>query len=171
MPCPGRSKLGVRVKYAIKKPELPFPAGSVGFLYYDHVDPDHPVCGQLRFRVTGSRDPATFRDGHDLLDPNGLVWAIPLPSIASASQYTALAGLLVAEGLVTQEVMVTLAKLNYKMVEPTRLLLPSRRTFVGQLSAYGWRLLVARGATLHKLILTNPLVDMSWVRKSPYNGI
>jgi hypothetical protein len=44
----------------------PFPEGTVGFLY---------ACGpdkrQIRFRVTGAADPATFAQGEDLKLPDG----------------------------------------------------------------------------------------------------
>ncbi|KAH0585790.1 hypothetical protein H2248_007082 [Termitomyces sp. 'cryptogamus'] len=56
-----------------------FPENTQGFLYY-HRDPRLPsITGEIRFRVTNNPNPASFKDGFDLLSPDGeLPWSILL---------------------------------------------------------------------------------------------
>lgn len=49
-----------------------------GFLYY-HLPPGAPpLAAEIRFRVTGSPDPAFFSSSPDLMTQHGLPWRIPL---------------------------------------------------------------------------------------------
>ncbi|TFK45342.1 hypothetical protein OE88DRAFT_1669364 [Heliocybe sulcata] len=84
---------------------IPFPSDSQGFFYW-HLDPDTlPAPGQVRFRTTTSSDPATFPCGRDLQLPNGPTWNIPLFRIARGSKYSRLRAHLLAETLVTAEML------------------------------------------------------------------
>jgi hypothetical protein len=73
---------------------IPFPAGTRGFLYYltphDLPDPARSIAGQVRFRLTTSHLPESFAGGVDLSQPDGLPWCIPLHHIAHSSNMKAL---------------------------------------------------------------------------------
>ncbi|KZT24654.1 hypothetical protein NEOLEDRAFT_1066643 [Neolentinus lepideus HHB14362 ss-1] len=80
---------------------VPFPAGTKGFLYW-HYTPGNPaLTGHIRFRITGSPNPAQFAQGEDLRLPDGHLWHIPLLRIAS-TQYKSLQTLLLADNIVTE---------------------------------------------------------------------
>lgn len=167
--CPGPSSAGFKVQYHANGT---FPPGSAGFFYYDPVDVEHPVCGQLRFRVTGSPDPATFETGRDLLNKYGGIWAVLLPSISGSPQYKRLAELLIAEGLVTQKVLGDVVKFQQKLGASYQIVSSGKRSFVARFANSIWTLRVAKGTELHKIIITNPLVDERFCgRKSPYKGV
>ena len=52
------------------------------FLYY-FTSPERPrIAGELRLRVVSSDDPASFKNGSDLLLPNGQAWSRPLYSLS-----------------------------------------------------------------------------------------
>ncbi|TFK45354.1 hypothetical protein OE88DRAFT_1669401 [Heliocybe sulcata] len=86
---------------------IPFPPDSHGFLYW-HIESDaQPAEGQVRFRITKSSDPATFRSGRDLQLPDGRIWHIPFFRIAHASEYSGLRAHLLSEKLVTAQVLKT----------------------------------------------------------------
>lgn len=58
-------------------PTLPHP--THGFLYYRKPHPLPEFMGHLRFRVTASSDPSTFKEGHDLLLlPSRVPWKFPI---------------------------------------------------------------------------------------------
>ena len=55
-----------------------FPPGTSGFLYF-YTPPNGLVLGsELRFRITSNDDPHAFKDGQDLIAPDGTTWRIPL---------------------------------------------------------------------------------------------
>ncbi|ESK86931.1 hypothetical protein Moror_3373 [Moniliophthora roreri MCA 2997] len=75
--------------------QVPFPAGTRGFLYY-HSPKDEPnIAGEIRFRVTGVetlRKTAPkqlhqeyFDNGYDLTLPNAMPWRIPLINLIANS--------------------------------------------------------------------------------------
>ena len=77
-----------------------------GFLYYHQPPRAPPLAGVLRFRLTASRDPATFASGVDLITKLGIPWYIPLPSIASRKTYGPIRPLLTdVDETVTPQVM------------------------------------------------------------------
>ena len=54
-----------------------FPLGTSGFLYF--YTPNGLIIGsELRFWITSSDDPHAFKDGQDLIAPDGTIWRIPL---------------------------------------------------------------------------------------------
>ena len=80
-----------------------------GFLYYYH-EPTRmpPLAGELRFRITPSPDPASFRTGSDLRTEGryGFVWGIPLSAIAQYETFWPIRRLLtVVDGIVPRDVM------------------------------------------------------------------
>ena len=84
-----------------------FPSSTQGFLYY-HVPPHSPpLAGELRFRLTpsGSRDPAGFAAGSDLLVDVGLPWRYPLWKIMCRKECRGVAQLLVQDGLTSQNTL------------------------------------------------------------------
>ncbi|TFK45334.1 hypothetical protein OE88DRAFT_1689153, partial [Heliocybe sulcata] len=84
---------------------LSFPTDSKGFFYW-HLEPDGPPgSGQVRFRTTASSDPGTFSSGHDLQQPDGSTWNIPLFRIARQMKYSGLRAHLLSEKLVTEMVL------------------------------------------------------------------
>ncbi|KAH0585792.1 hypothetical protein H2248_007084 [Termitomyces sp. 'cryptogamus'] len=64
------------IQYGFKRTRIP--ENTQGFLYY-YRDPRFPSgTGEIRFRVTKSPDPASFKDGFDLLRPDGKPWSISI---------------------------------------------------------------------------------------------
>ncbi|KZT24299.1 hypothetical protein NEOLEDRAFT_1135069 [Neolentinus lepideus HHB14362 ss-1] len=80
-----------------------FPDDTQGFFYW-HTDPGAPVlAGQVRFRVTNSKDPASFQGGQDLRLPGGDPWRVSLFDVARYTQYKVLRSVLLSDGLVTRD--------------------------------------------------------------------
>ncbi|KZP27439.1 hypothetical protein FIBSPDRAFT_818645, partial [Athelia psychrophila] len=76
-----------------------FPKNSSGFLYLSSTTDKPQSAWEIRFRVTGSNAPRSFKSGADLLRPNHKPWHIPVRSLGN-KQYTALWELLLQGGLV-----------------------------------------------------------------------
>ncbi|KAG7441321.1 uncharacterized protein BT62DRAFT_937240 [Guyanagaster necrorhizus] len=101
---------GIRsyIHYARKKAEgksvyITFPDNTAGFLYY-WTHPDlPPTLGQVRFRVTNTRDPGEFDRGGDFCYPSGAPWYISLPYIAGSDAYKSICDILVRDGLVARD--------------------------------------------------------------------
>ncbi|KAF8335215.1 hypothetical protein F5887DRAFT_1079293 [Amanita rubescens] len=83
-----------------------FPGNTQGFFYY-HVPPPHlpPAMGQLRFRITPNNDPSTFNSGSDLLTSGPVPWGLSLFHLAGSEKYEDLCAQLVAEGLISRELL------------------------------------------------------------------
>ncbi len=65
-----------------------YPKQTTGFNYY-WTHPDLPAtAGQLRFRLTPSRDPSLFKSGSDLLRPNGLPWSVSMARLFGVQKFT-----------------------------------------------------------------------------------
>lgn len=79
-----------------------FPTGLNGFLYY-WSPPSRitPLAGEVRFRKTSSADPSSFTKGMDYRLPMGVLWRIPLFTIASTEAYEPLQNVLLSERLVS----------------------------------------------------------------------
>jgi hypothetical protein len=57
---------------------VPFPPGTMGFLYC-HAGLSHaPIAAHLRFRIMPSDNPADFERGHDLMIHEDMPWMRPL---------------------------------------------------------------------------------------------
>ncbi|KAM5537507.1 hypothetical protein V8D89_008834, partial [Ganoderma adspersum] len=79
--------------------------GTHGFLYY-YVPPNSsPLAGELRFRVTSTRDPTSFARGSDLLTDRALPWRYPLYKMVHRPSYHDLVALLLQDGLVSQRTL------------------------------------------------------------------
>ena len=105
-----------------------------GFLYYHQPPRAPPLAGVLRFRLTASRDPATFASGVDLITKLGIPWYIPLPSIASRKTYGPIRPLLTdVDETVTPQVMELAARYSSRFttghVRGTRYLHSFGQTF------------------------------------------
>ncbi|KAK0494285.1 hypothetical protein EDD18DRAFT_365344 [Armillaria luteobubalina] len=98
----GNEKCSFRIDYALneKSKYLIFPPRTEGFLYYHHRHDSLP--GEVRFRLTNTGD---INAGMDLLLPNGLLWSIPLWYIVSGSRYKNLLPKLIADGVVSTELV------------------------------------------------------------------
>ncbi len=83
-----------------KSKYLVFPPRTEGFLYYHQRHDSLP--GEVRFCLASASDTHT---GMDLLLPNGLPWSIPLWYIVSAPRYKILLQKLIADGLVSTELV------------------------------------------------------------------
>ncbi|KAI1781645.1 hypothetical protein LXA43DRAFT_908147 [Ganoderma leucocontextum] len=82
-----------------------FPPGTHGFLYY-HVPPNSPpLAGELRFRLTSSRNPSSFGTGSDLLTEQGMPWSYPLWKLLCREECREITSLLVQDGLVSQRTL------------------------------------------------------------------
>ncbi|KAK0494196.1 hypothetical protein EDD18DRAFT_363488 [Armillaria luteobubalina] len=98
-------KCSLRIDYATdvlneKSKYLVFPPRTEGFLYYHHQHNSLP--GEVRFCLANTGD---INGGMDLLLPNGLPWSIPLWYIVSGSKYKDLLPKLIADGLVSTELV------------------------------------------------------------------
>ncbi|KAI1783721.1 hypothetical protein LXA43DRAFT_306602 [Ganoderma leucocontextum] len=83
-----------------------YPPGTHGFMYYHAPANTSPLAGELRFRVTPSRDPASFATGSDLLTERGIAWRYPLYKIVRRpANYQPIAALLLQGGLVSQRTL------------------------------------------------------------------
>lgn len=100
---PGRIQL-IPLDYG--DPVFDTPADFSGFLYYHAPFRGPPLAGELRLRITPSRDPESFPSGVDHTSQRGVLWRIGLPSIAKAERFVAIRHLLIhVDGLVPQETM------------------------------------------------------------------
>ena len=62
--------------------------------------------GDLRFRITSTSDPSCFDGGSDFLNPfEPRPWSVPLLRMANTQQYKSICEHLVAEGLVSRELL------------------------------------------------------------------
>lgn len=77
----------------------PFPENSSGFLYLSSPADKPQSAWQIRFRVTDSSAPQSFKSGADLLCPDHKPWHIPLRTLGS-KQYAPLWELLLRGRLV-----------------------------------------------------------------------
>lgn len=83
---------------------IPFPDDTSGFFYYHKPATASAIAGQIRFRVTSTPDPASWTSGHDLQNPRGLTWEIPLAKITdNYPRLIAIRTLLLHDGLVSPE--------------------------------------------------------------------
>ena len=123
-----------------------YPPGTRGFMYH-HVPPNtasSPLAGErLRFRVTPSRDPASFATGTNLLNENGQPWRYPLYKIVvwHGDSYRAITALLLHDGLVSQRTL-DLAAASILSLRPKKTLLDINRNAnlvaaLPMLSAFG----------------------------------
>jgi hypothetical protein len=62
--------------------KLPYPTDTRAFLYYSLLPGRPRISGELRLRVTSSKDPASFESGSDLLRPDGQVWSRSLYTLS-----------------------------------------------------------------------------------------
>jgi hypothetical protein len=83
-----------------RRDRYPFPPNTHGFLYY-HSDPTlPPLAGQLRLRLTSSNDPASFKEGKDLIRHDYRPWNRSLLCIVASKGLEAVKTQLLADGLV-----------------------------------------------------------------------
>ncbi|KAG6901138.1 hypothetical protein C0995_016580 [Termitomyces sp. Mi166 len=83
-----------------------FPEGTQGFLYCYHDLRLPSTTGEIRFRVTPTSDPASFKNGFDLLRPDGVLpWSVPV--LLSKTPFRELA---IQESLIDSKTMIRLRK-------------------------------------------------------------
>lgn len=86
--------------------DIPFPSETSGFFYYHQPTAAPPASGQIRFRITRNRNPASWGSGMDLYLPNGLVWKKSLLEVTGKHpKLTALRTLLLADKLISPELV------------------------------------------------------------------
>ncbi|KZP17726.1 hypothetical protein FIBSPDRAFT_21735 [Athelia psychrophila] len=83
----------------LREQNIPFPPGSLGFLYLSSCPDEPESTWQIRFRLADSDSLQSFRSGADLLLPDHKPWSIPLRYLGS-KKYATLWELLVREGSV-----------------------------------------------------------------------
>ncbi len=77
-----------------------------GFLYYHQPPRAPPLAGELRFRLTASRNPASFPFGLDLMTKRGVPWSVPLPVVAGNRSFAPIRHILTTvDATVPQQVM------------------------------------------------------------------
>ena len=64
-----------------------------------------PLAGEIRFRLTSSKDPASFATGTDLLTNRGIPWRYALYKIVSRPSCRGFVALLLQDGLVSQRTL------------------------------------------------------------------
>ncbi|PBK68589.1 hypothetical protein ARMSODRAFT_958249 [Armillaria solidipes] len=80
-----------------------FPDKTKGFLYY-WTHPDlPPTSGQIRFRITRSKNPQGFDRGRDFCLPSGIPWHMTLAYLAGKKTYAGVCDILVRDRLVTRD--------------------------------------------------------------------
>lgn len=89
-----------------------FPPATWGFLYHYTLDTLPKFMSHLRFRVTPTNDPSTFKRGHDLLLPSGLPWQYPLFSKRNKIITNHLISQLRLEELIEEETIIQLERLR-----------------------------------------------------------
>ena len=67
-------------------------------MYYYVPAHSPPLAGELRFRITSSRDPASFATGADLLTERSMPWKYPLYKMVWRPQLRDIVLLLLQDG-------------------------------------------------------------------------
>jgi hypothetical protein len=148
-----------------------FPPETAGFLYYHDVHPAHPVLGEVRFRVTGSRDPSSFSSGSDLVGIRGNPWRILLATIARSKNYGGFARLLQQEGLVDVDILQNLAQMR-SAPRPQAQLVALGQPFLLNLEDQNTRLWFSSGQHLHHVALQLSREKRhDWLLSMPYSGV
>ncbi|KZP33917.1 hypothetical protein FIBSPDRAFT_943017 [Athelia psychrophila] len=79
---------------------VPFPDDARGFLYLHSPAAEPKAMWEIRFRITDSNCPSSFKSGSDLAYPNETTWAISLGSLHLHNpEYLSLRDLLIRGGL------------------------------------------------------------------------
>jgi hypothetical protein len=100
-----RGSIPIQMSYSLLHEVGRFPEGSHGFLYY-HIPPGlPPIAGEIRFRVTPTSNPASFRQGVDLLTPHGIPWRIQVCSKVNAVNWRPVLEILLRDGQTTSSVI------------------------------------------------------------------
>ncbi|KZP27441.1 hypothetical protein FIBSPDRAFT_315985 [Athelia psychrophila] len=107
----------------LNKELIPFPENSSGFLYLSALADKPQSAWEIRFRVTHSNAPQSFKSGVDLIRPDQKPWHIPLRSLGS-KVHAALWELLLRDGLVDDALLHVRpfnAKQHIQTLYPSRL--------------------------------------------------
>jgi hypothetical protein len=153
---------------------LPFPPDARGFLYYIPGPLHAPAAGEIRFRVTGNRDPASFESGHDLsYFDTTLPWRITLASIARASSFYPFLHLLQdVDRSVTSSLAESLAqKPTERMSGHSQIIHSPGQPFFQDFSFSRLVLWIATGTRFRRFIARLPLGSREHTHKiSSYSG-
>ncbi|KAF9475368.1 hypothetical protein BDN70DRAFT_883789 [Pholiota conissans] len=87
---------------------LPFPPNTRGYFYYHRSPGQSELASSIRFRLC--EGPEDFERGCDLLAPSGKPWGHTLLELAAHPYLEVFSALVLAEGLVDQEIISDLAK-------------------------------------------------------------
>ncbi|KAJ7698398.1 hypothetical protein B0H17DRAFT_1196971 [Mycena rosella] len=159
------------IRYTAHRPpgqihaEIPFPARSRGFLYYQS-DPHAALAGSIRFRLTTNDSSSR---GQDLRLPSGFPWQISLAQMAYRSEHAFMAEQLGRERLVTPEELTRCRDLfaQRKQIYPQYTLFGLHSTFLVNFSRAVCLTVV--GEALHDLTMSN-LFAVSRNRYFPWTG-
>lgn len=100
-----------------------FPEYAKGFLYYNVPRPPFPpIMGDVKFRITPSSDPSSFDSGTDLPRSRDepVPYSLPLLHLAKSATHQTLCEQLVAEGLVSRNLLEECRSLNSLEVHDRR---------------------------------------------------
>lgn len=172
IPVGTAAKFSILSWYRGGKSDGRFPPETAGFLYYSVPPVGHPLCGEVRFRITKNQDPRSFADGVDLLLPTSRPWAIPLSFVARCTAYQAIAMLLKQQNLVEPS---HLEYLRDRAPSPSRdsaILHSLGQHFYHDLSCAFTTVWVSSGNAIHGVGLTKVLRDgrISQRDLKPYKG-
>lgn len=147
-----------------------FPPGAAGFLYYHVPPPGHPLCGELRFRVTNDSDPQSFDSGKDLHWPDGQSWRVPMHNLLKRVKYRNIVRLLVQESLLDPATMDLAAKLRYSPLHRTPIIHSLNQPFLFYFHS-DQTFCVSTGDSLQRASLAGPLMDQRRDKPfHPYKG-
>ncbi|KAJ7607392.1 hypothetical protein FB45DRAFT_687315, partial [Roridomyces roridus] len=99
IPDPHMRQYGLHLRTS----DIVFPDNTRGFLYLNSPSDQSPLAASLRLRITGSDDPRTMAEGHDLLMDYGLPWKIPILELLSRARYKNFMKILTEDGLAPPE--------------------------------------------------------------------
>jgi hypothetical protein len=153
--------------------DVPFPKDTRGFLYYIPGPSHAPAAGEIRFRVTGNRDPASFEGGHDLLYPiTTLPWRITLASIARNSTLHSFLHLLQeVDHSVTRSLAESLGqKPTERMSGRSQIIHSPGQPFFQDFSGSEFILWIVTGSTFRRFRVESPCDRRGSTSKIPYIG-
>ncbi|KAF9466179.1 hypothetical protein BDZ94DRAFT_1319807 [Collybia nuda] len=148
-----------------------FPKHSKGFLYFYIPPGQSPISGELRLRITPTKDPASFEDGYDFTKSDGFHWRVQLPKMPMSLRNLAVRDGLVSKSLLAEVDRVASEYLSKRRFAPIHFYL--EQPFFVDFSSYTLRIFCAGKGQLRLVKIRNPAREWrpAWRNlKPPYTG-